>query len=60
MGKFEIYKGGKGGKQWYFRLKARNGQIIAVSEAYNSLAACKNGIKSVKWNAPFASVNMVE
>ena len=47
--KFEMYTD-KAGK-FRFRLKAANGQIIAVSEAYNDKAACKNGIESVKKNA---------
>ena len=47
--KFEIF-GGKDGK-FYFRLRAANGQNIGSSEGYNSLASCKNGIKSVKKNA---------
>lgn len=52
-GKFEYFKD-KAGK-YRFRLKAGNGQIIAVSEAYNSLDSCLNGIESVKKNAPDAS-----
>lgn len=52
-GKFEYFKD-KSGK-YRFRLKAGNGEIIAVSEAYNSLDACLNGIDSVKKNAPDAS-----
>jgi hypothetical protein len=47
--KFEMYTD-KAGK-FRFRLKAANGQVIAVSEAYNDKAACKNGIESVKKNA---------
>jgi uncharacterized protein YegP (UPF0339 family) len=47
--KFEIYKDKKG--EFRFRLKARNGQIIAVSEGYKTMAACDNGITSVKKNA---------
>ena len=50
--------------EWYcdkagkfrFRLKAANGQIIAVSEAYNSKEATVNGIESVKKNAPIAKI----
>jgi uncharacterized protein len=53
-GKFELYKD-KAGK-FRFRLKASNGQIIAVGEAYESKAAAKNGIESVKKNAPDADV----
>lgn len=57
-GKFEIYKD-KGGKH-RFRLKAGNGEIIASSEAYESKAACENGIESVKKNAGDAAVVEVE
>jgi uncharacterized protein YegP (UPF0339 family) len=35
-------------KQWYFILKARNGEIIATSETYKTKQACKKGIRSVK------------
>ncbi|MBG0718489.1 YegP family protein [Microbacterium sp. 2C] len=53
-GKFELYND-KAGK-WRFRLKAGNGQVIAVGEAYESKAAAQNGIESVKKNAPDATV----
>ena len=49
MGKFVI-KPGSGG-QFYFSLKADNGQKILASEGYNSKSACTNGIDSVKNNA---------
>lgn len=39
-----------------FRLKASNGQVIATSEGYKSMASCQNGIASVKKNAPDAAV----
>jgi uncharacterized protein YegP (UPF0339 family) len=45
-GKFEICSD-KGGK-FRFRLKAGNGEIIAVGEAYESKASAKNGVESVK------------
>ncbi len=54
-GKFELYKD-KSGK-FRFRLKAGNGQIIAVGEAYESKAAAQNGIDSVKKNAGDATVD---
>lgn len=47
--KFEIYTGKD--KNFYFRLIAANGKPIGSSEGYSTLAACKNGIKSVKNNA---------
>lgn len=40
----------------YFNLKAGNGQVIGLSEMYSSVAACENGIESVKKNAPDAEV----
>lgn len=51
---FEWYKD-KAGK-FRFRLKASNGEVIAVSEGYSSKASCVNGIESVKKNAPIAKV----
>jgi len=48
-GKFEYYKDKKG--KYRFRLKAGNGEIIAVGEAYESKAGCLNGIESVRKNA---------
>ncbi len=57
-GKFEIYQD-KAGKH-RFRLKAGNGEIIAVGEAYETKASCENGIASVKKNAPDAPVVEVE
>lgn len=53
-GKFEYSKDKAG--DYRFRLKASNGQIIAVSEAYSSKDACLKGIESVKKNAPDAPV----
>jgi len=54
-GKFVLYSD-KAGK-FRFRLKAGNGEIIAVSEAYESKASAKNGIESVRKNAPDATVD---
>lgn len=45
----------KDGK-YYFTLKAGNGQIVGVSETYESIANRDNGIASVKKNAPDAPV----
>lgn len=50
MGKF-VTKTGKDG-QFYFNLKADNGQTILSSEGYTTTAARENGIESVKKNAP--------
>ena len=53
-GKFELYKDKSG--HFRFRLKAGNGQVIAVGEAYNSKQAALNGIASVQKNAPDAKI----
>jgi len=52
--KFEVYADKAG--EFRFRLKATNGQVIAVSEGYKALASCLNGIESVKKNAPDAPI----
>lgn len=51
-GKFELYKDRAG--EYRFRLKAGNGETIAVSEGYTTKTAAQNGISSVKTNAPGA------
>ncbi|MBI9103759.1 MAG: YegP family protein [Spirochaetales bacterium] len=53
-GKFEVYTD-KAGK-YRFRRKAGNGEVIAVGEAYESKAACLNGIESIRKNAPEAKI----
>jgi uncharacterized protein YegP (UPF0339 family) len=50
--KFEMYQDKAG--QFRFRMKARNGKIIGISEGYTAKAGCLNGIESVKANAPAA------
>ena len=56
--KYEIYTD-KGG-EFRFRLKAANGQIIAVGEGYKAKASCLNGIESIRKNAPEAPVVVEE
>ena len=56
--KFEVYKDAK--KQFRFRLKAANGEIIAVGEGYTTKKSCLNGIESVKKNAPIAEIVEIE
>lgn len=49
MGKFVITKSANG--SFHFNLKAGNGETILASEAYNTKAACENGMESVRKNA---------
>ena len=44
--RFEVFKDRK--KQWRFRLRARNGKIIAQSEAYASKRNAIFGIESIQ------------
>ncbi len=48
--KFEIFKSEKN-KKFYFRLKAKNGQVILSSQGYGDKASAKKGIASVQKNA---------
>lgn len=52
-GKFELRKSSN--DQFYFSLKASNGEPILASETYKSKASAENGIQSVKTNAPIDS-----
>lgn len=49
-GKFDLKKSTN--DQFYFNLKAGNGQVILTSELYKAKASALNGIESVKKNAP--------
>lgn len=56
--KFEVYQDKAG--EYRFRLKARSGEIIAVSDGYKAKASCLGGIESVRKNAPEAPVEKEE
>ncbi|MBR0425026.1 MAG: YegP family protein [Clostridia bacterium] len=56
--KFELYLDKAG--EYRFRLKAKNGEIIATGEGYKAKAGCLNGIDSIKRNAPESPVVKVE
>ena len=55
--KYEVYTDKAG--EFRFRLKARNGEVIAVSEGYKAKASCLNGIESIKKNAPEAEIEKI-
>ena len=56
--KFEMYTDKAG--EYRFRLKAKNGEIIATSEGYKAKAGCLNGIESVKKSVVDAPVELPE
>ena len=47
--RFELFQDKAGA--YRFRLRSRNGQVIAVSEDYTTREACENGMESVRKNA---------
>ena len=56
--KFELYQDKSG--EYRFRLKALNGQIIAVSEGYVAKASCGKGIESARKSAVNAAILFIE
>ncbi len=52
--KFELYK--DKAQQFRFRLKARNGEIVATGESYTTKSNCKNGIRSIIKNVVDAKI----
>lgn len=56
--KFEVYADKAG--EFRFRLKASNGQIIAVGEGYTTLKNCLAGVASVQKNAVDAPIEEAE
>ena len=52
--KYEVYKDKAG--EFRFRLKAKNGEIVATGEGYKAKASCLNGVESVRKNAADAAI----
>jgi uncharacterized protein YegP (UPF0339 family) len=52
--KFQIFKS-SANAQFYYRLKAANGETILSGEGYTAKQSCLDGIASVKVNAPLDS-----
>ena len=52
--KYQVFKSTKN-SQFYFRLKAINGQTILASEGYVAKQGCLNGIESVRTHSPYDS-----
>ena len=52
--KFELYR--DRANQFRFRLRSRNGKIIAVSDGYGTKAAALSGLESVRKNAAEAAL----
>ena len=54
-GRYELKTSSNG--KFYFTLKASNGQVIGMSEMYESSSSRDNGIASVKSNATDATID---
>lgn len=50
--KFQIFKSQANG-EYYYRLCAKNGEIVLNGEGYKTKQSCQAGIASVKQNAPY-------
>ena len=48
-GKFQVFTGAD--EQWYFRLRAPNGEVILASEGYHIEQGARGGIDAVRKNA---------
>ena len=55
--KFQIFEDKAG--QFRFRLRSRNGAVIATSEGYATKEACQKGIESVRTNAVDAQIEEI-
>lgn len=56
----EVFRSGIIRKQWYFRFRARNGQIVAQSEGYHNKQDCINTANSIKRRAADAQIIVLE
>ena len=53
-GTFEVYRDNAG--EFRFRMKAKNGEVIAMSEGYKRKDSCLNGIACIKRYARLAKL----
>ena len=56
--KFQVFKGKD--NQFYFRLKAANGEVICSSEGYTTKQSCLNGVQAVKSVASTAPIEELD
>ena len=58
MSKFEVYQSKSGGYRW--RLKASNGEIVALGEEYSTKAGARDGCMAVMRAAADADITEVK
>jgi len=54
---FRYHRGRTSDYQYYFTLKASNGEVLGKSESYSTSSAMENGIGAVKRDAPSAPID---
>ena len=52
--KFQVFRDRVG--EYRFRLRSRNGEIVAASQGYSTWEVCMLGIDSIRRNAPEAEI----
>lgn len=57
MAKFEVYTDRAGGHRW--RLKAGNGEVVAISESYTTRYGAKKSAENVKDWADLAAIEEI-
>ena len=58
--KFEVFRGKVPDNDWYFHLRAANGEIIAASEGYKTKAGAIRGAGAMRRNAEMANIIVKE
>lgn len=56
--KFQVFKGED--EQYYFRLKAANGEIICQSQGYTTKQSCIGGIEAIKTVASHSPIEELD
>ncbi len=56
--KFEVFQNKTG--EFQYRLKSKNGEIIASAQSYKTKAGCMKGIESLKKNVTEATIAETE
>jgi uncharacterized protein YegP (UPF0339 family) len=46
-----------GGRQWYFRVKARNGEVVAQSEGYRRHVDCRHTAQLLREGMATATIH---
>ena len=56
--RFEVWRGADA--QWYWHLRAQNGQVVAQGEGYQRKGGALGGVEALKRSAARASIKVLE